>query len=138
MAKRSGELTGIDTNVLLRALLQDDPVQSPVATKLLSSLTPSAPGFIAHATLIEMHWVMTRTFNTPKNQCLAVLRKLTELAMIEFEDAEGIIRAVALAEEGADFPDALIHTTMEQFMIERVVTFDKNAAKRLEWEVLRA
>lgn len=138
MLKNSGELIGIDTNVVLRAFMQDDPVQSPLAAKLLGSLSPSAPGFITHATLIEMYWVMRRKFQVPKDQCLAVFRKLTELPVIEFEDTEGVIRAVALAEEGSDFPDALIHTTMEQFMIDRVMTFDKAAADRLNWQVLSA
>lgn len=128
----------LDTNILLRAFLDDDPVQSAAARNLLSSLTRERPGFITFVTLTEMYWVMGMRQQIPKSRCLAVLRRLASIPELEFEDGEGFVQALALAEEGADFPDALIHVTAQQFTAAETVTFDRKAARRLGWRLLDA
>lgn len=126
----------LDTNILLRAFLDDDPGQSATARDLLNSLTRNRPGFITFVTLVEMYWVMGMKQQIPKSRCLAVLRKLASIPELEFEDGEGFVQALALADEGADFPDALIHVTAQQFMATETVTFDRKAARRLGWRLL--
>ena len=132
----SAGFTGIDTNVLLRALLQDDQSQSPVAAGTFAQLTPDAPGFITQITLAETHWVLSRSLKLPRRECLTIMRRLFESEELEFDDAEGVGRAIALAENGADFGDALIQGAMELFGVTRTVTFDRRAAERLGWEML--
>lgn len=129
---------GLDTNVVLRAVLVDDPVQSPLATSFFRSLTPDSPGFITQVTLAEVYWVLSRSVRLPRRQCLAVIRSLVHTEVLEFDDGEGIVRALALADEGADFADALIEGTMELFGATETVTFDRHAAGRLGWRVLDA
>ena len=51
-------MIGLDANVLVRYIMQDDPVQSPKATVLIQSLTSAAPGFIPIVTLVEVGWVL--------------------------------------------------------------------------------
>ena len=51
-------MIGLDTNVLVRYLAQDDRRQSAAATRLIEALTVEDPGFIAHATLVERAWVL--------------------------------------------------------------------------------
>lgn len=136
MIPSSGGLTGIDTNVLLRALLQDDEIQSPIAADLMLSLTPSAPGFVTQVTLAEVYWVLARSVRLPRRDRLRVMRKLIETEVLEFDDGESVARALALAEDGADFGDALIQGTMELFGVDRTVTFDRSAAERLGWRLL--
>jgi predicted nucleic-acid-binding protein len=46
-------MIGLDTNVLVRYIMQDDPVQSPEATAVIQSLTPAGPGFISIVALVE-------------------------------------------------------------------------------------
>src|SRR5262249_61847106 len=46
-------MIGLDTNVVVRFVMQDDPVQSPLATKLFDSFTTESPGFVSLVTLIE-------------------------------------------------------------------------------------
>ena len=128
--------TGIDTNVLLRALLQDDPGQSPAAAEIVGGFTADRPGFITQVTLAETHWVLSRGMKLPRRDCLTIIRKLVESRALEFDDGEGAARALTLAEEGADFGDALIAGTMELFGVDRVVTFDRRASHRLGWELL--
>lgn len=126
----------LDANVLLRALLDDDPVQSAIARRFLGSLTRERPGFITFITLTEMYWVMGAGKGIPKSKCLAVLRRLASIPVLEFEDGEGFVQALELAEAGADFADALIHVTAQQFMATGTATFDRKAAKQLGWRLL--
>ena len=129
-------LTGIDTNVVLRAVLGDDPRQSVVAAALFRGLTPERRGFITQVTLAQTYWVMARAKRLPRDTCLAVIRSLVETEVLEFDDGETVVRALTLAEEGADFADALIQGSMELFGADETVTFDKDAAERLGWRLL--
>lgn len=131
-------LVGIDTNVLLRALLDDDAEQSPIAKDLLGSLTAQTPGFVTMVTLVEMYWVLTRKGGYDKDSTLTLVRGLVESDSLEFDDGEGVVRALALAYEGSDFADALIHVTMEIFGTTETVTFDRRASDRLGWRLLSA
>lgn len=130
------EFTGLDTNVLLRAFLQDDPIQSPIAARLIEELTPQRPGFITQAVLVEFYWVMRRSLRLPVPVCLEAIYRLLTLPSIEFDDSEGVVRALELAQDGADFPDALIHTSFEQFQVTRGATFDRRAALQFGWQLL--
>jgi len=60
-------MIGIDTNVLVRYLAQDDPIQSPIATQLIDGLTRENPGYIAQIVLIETVWVLTRTYKMTRS-----------------------------------------------------------------------
>lgn len=138
MIPRNVELIGIDTNVLLRVVLQDDPIQSPLAAALIRSLNRSRRGFITAVTLAEAYWVLSRGARLQRTTCLALIRRLVETASLEFDDDEGVARALQLAEDGADFADALIHETMQQFRTTETVTFDRGAAEKLGWRLLEA
>ena len=131
-------MIGVDTNVILRAVLQDHEVQTPIAQRTLSSFSRDSPGFISMVTLAEVYWVLARGRRFEKRACLAVIRRLIESEALEFDDGEGVVRALHLAEDGADFGDALIHATMEQFGATETVTFDRGAAEKLGWRLLEA
>ena len=129
-------MIGIDTNVVLRAVLRDDPHQSAIAARLFRELTASRRGFITQVTLAETYWVMARAKRLSRDTCLAVIRSLVETEVLEFDDGETVVRALTLAEEGADFADALIQATAELFGADETVTFDRDAAARLGWRLL--
>jgi predicted nucleic-acid-binding protein len=133
---RDMHLVCIDTNVVLRAVLTDDPDQSAVAARLFRELTPERRGFITQVTLAETYWVMSRAKRLSRDTCLAVIRSLVETEVLEFEDGETVVRALTLAEEGADFADALIHASSECFGADETVTFDRHAAETLGWRLL--
>lgn len=129
-------MTGLDTNVLLRAFVSNNDPHEPLAIAMLRSLSRDQPGFIAHTTLVEFYWSLRRGYRIPKPECLRIIRRLASSPVIEFDEGEGVARALILAEEGADFPDALIHTTFEQFQCDEAVTFDQKAADRFGWRLL--
>lgn len=136
MIPGSPELVGLDTNVILRAVLQDDPGQAPAAAALMRSLNAQRRGFITSATLAEVYWVLSRTVRLPRADSLGVISRLIHSEALEFDDNEGVVRALHFAQQGADFADALIHETMQQFGVTETVTFDRRAAGRLGWRLL--
>ncbi len=129
-------MIGLDTNVLARYLLEDDEPQLIVATRVIESLTVDSPGFVTHVTLVELEWIMNRGYRIARATRLKVLRSLVETESLEFEDGESVVRALALAEEGADFADALIAASGELFGIPEFVTFDRSASRHLGWRLL--
>jgi len=129
-------LIGIDANVLLRAIVRDDPGHARAADAVLASLTTTRPGFITHVALAEFEWVLARSYREPREVRLALIRGLVETDSLEFEDGESVVRALSLAESGADFPDALIAASMELFGVADAVTFDRGAAQRMGWRLL--
>ena len=131
------ELVGIDTNVVLRAVLDDDPEQSPLARQLFRGLSEERPGLIDTVTMAEVYWLLCRRKRLSKVEALAVIRRLIEIETLEFVDGEGVAHALMLAEEGADFADALIHESFQQFGTTENVTFDRGASRRLGWQLLK-
>ncbi len=131
-------MIGLDTNVLARFILEDDGPQLIAARRLLDSLTVDQPGFVTHVTLVELDWIMNRGYRIPRTTRLKVLQSLVETDALEFEDGESVVRALALAEEGADFADALIDASGDLFGTTEIVTFDRAAARQLGWRLLEA
>ena len=52
-------MTGLDTNVLARFLLQDDSLQSPKADEVMGALSTKDPGWVGLATILELVWVLS-------------------------------------------------------------------------------
>ena len=52
-------MIGLDSNVIVRYIAQDDPVQSRKATRLIESLTADEPGYVSLVSVVELAWVLT-------------------------------------------------------------------------------
>jgi predicted nucleic-acid-binding protein len=129
-------LIGLDTNVILRYLLRDDEAQYAAAAEILESLSEEAPGLLTSVNLAELYWVLQRGYRLPREVCLDMIRRLLEVDVLEFDDGEGVVQALDLAENGADLADALIHTSFQQFGVTDAVTFDRGASRLLGWRLL--
>jgi predicted nucleic-acid-binding protein len=128
---------GIDTNVLVRAFAEKEDAEAAAAAReFLLGLTPDDPGFITQITMAELYWVLSRSYGYSRRDCLAVIRGLLETESMEFDDGEGMVRALSLAEDGADFADALIQGALALFGVAETVTFDRAAAEKLGWRLL--
>lgn len=129
-------MIGVDTNVLVRYVVRDDEAQFVAAAELLEGLSREQPGFVTQVVLVELYWVLSRGYHYPAATCLDLIKALISMDSLEFEDGEGAVRALTLSEAGADFPDALIHGSMELFGVAETVTFDRRAANHLGWQLL--
>ncbi|GAB3754979.1 PIN domain-containing protein [Microlunatus parietis] len=131
-------MIGVDTNILVRAIAKvDDTASADLARSFLSGLTAERPGFITQVVMAEFYWVISRSYRLDRESCLSVIRGLVETPTLEFDDGEGVVRALMLAEDtGADFADALVQGAVDRFGADEVVTFDRAAAQRLGWRLL--
>ena len=81
-------MTGLDTNVLVRYIMQDDPKQSPKANRLIESLDADNPGFISIVSVIELFWVLTSCYELSHAQVTQALEMMlrTKSFVIERPD----------------------------------------------------
>jgi predicted nucleic-acid-binding protein len=120
---------GLDTNVLVRYLAQDDPAQSTAAARLMESFTSEAPGFLSTVALAETVWVLQRAYGVAKPAMLGVLEGLLRAREILVEDAETHYLALAVSEAtSVDYADAVIGQAGKRAGCETTVTFDRRAA----------
>lgn len=129
-------MIGIDTNVVLRWLLDDDPRQKALADELFGGLTAKRPGFLNSVTMVELCWVLRSVYRYSRDEVHDALEGLLTSEELEFDDGEGLWESLLEARAGADFPDAVIRATAEQFGCGEVVTFDRGAAERLGMRLL--
>jgi predicted nucleic-acid-binding protein len=123
-------MTGLDTNVLLRFLLQDKPDQSARAAALMSSFSLHEPGFISNVTLAESVWVLERTYRTPKQEISFFVRGLLDSEQLVVENHEVVAQALRKFDgSNVDFADCLIERLGNSAGCRRTMTFDVNASK---------
>ena len=67
-------MIGLDTNVIVRYLTQDDPVQAPIATKVINGLREDSPGYIPTVVWAETYWVLTRSYGLRLHEVVDLLR----------------------------------------------------------------
>lgn len=129
-------MIGLDTNVVVRFLTQDDPDQARRATQLLATLTREKPGFIPTLVWAESYWVLTRSYQIDTQAVLEHLAKLAGSTEVQAEDPVVLANAFTSARLGADFADALIAAAARRSGCETVATFDQRAAQQLGWQLI--
>ena len=124
-------MIGLDTNVLVRYLTQDDPVQSRKASEILEGeLTEENPGFISIVTIVETVWVLDRAYNLSSHKIAAVLERILQIDVLVVENEQEVFTAtVALKHGWGSFADAMIGTLGEKAGCSYTLTFDRRAAR---------
>jgi predicted nucleic-acid-binding protein len=120
---------GVDTNVLVRFLADDDAVQTPQAVRALKAGS-NQPIYIGRLVAAETFWVLTKVMKFPRQAVIESFRGL--LASVDFKvEAEKLMgRALDDCERvGCDFADALIVLENRQAGCEATATFDADAQK---------
>lgn len=123
-------MIGLDTNVLVRYLAQDDTKQSPQATRLIESLTPEEPGYVSIVSVVEIVWVLSGCYSATRETLCEVLATLLQVKGIVVAHADVVWQALRLFRSGkADFADCLIKCFADEATCTKVMTFDRDAAK---------
>ena len=122
-------MIGLDTNVLVRYLTQDDKAQASRSNKLIESkLSVQTPGYVTLVTLVEVVWVLESCYEQTKSDVLNVIQSLLTTKQLIVESSDVVYLAKKRYEDGnADFSDALIAAVCKSNGCSRVVTFDKKA-----------
>jgi predicted nucleic-acid-binding protein len=122
-------VTGIDTNVLVRFLTNDDPRQAPVAKRLIEARTAAQPAYVNLIVLVETLWVLRRTFAYPGAEVCALVSRLIATEAFRIEKPRLVEQAVKAAQEGGfDLPDTLIALLNGAAGCGETWTFDRGAA----------
>jgi len=131
-------LIGLDTNVVIRYLVQDDKKQSAAATRFIEkSLTSEDPGYINHVTLCEIVWVLQRSYGVTKPQLQKIIEGLITTKQLLVENVEVAWKALrTFNENNTDFCDALIGQANIYKGCAHTVTFDRKAASLPEFKWL--
>lgn len=123
-------MIGLDTNVLVRILTEDDPEQADRADALIKAhCSKRSPGWINRIVLCELVWVLEGVYHCPRSEVAGVLRQLLETADLEIEDhALAWSAAEIYRTTGIDFSDALLVTSNRDNGCEWTATFDRKAS----------
>ena len=131
-------MIGLDTNVLVRYLTQDDPTQTPVAEKVMDSLSQDSLGFISLVVVVELVWVLEASYRYKKNEIEQVLEKLLRTRDLVIEQTEIVWQALRKFNTSpADFEDCLIERSGHAAECQYTVTFDRAAASTAGMKLLR-
>jgi predicted nucleic-acid-binding protein len=127
----------LDTNVLVRYFLQDDPVQSPIANRLVESLTQDDPGFLSREVLVELFWVLERKFRLPRSEIVELLRTIADLQIWRIEAPERFVSAIMRYKRGgAGFADQMIRLASKDAGCVGLVTFDISLSHEKDVQLL--
>jgi len=124
-------MIGIDTNVLVRFLVQDDEAQFEKARKLIKrEVAAGRKVFVNQLVLLEAEWVLRSRYAVPKAQIIEIVSGLLDSAEIQFEDEPAIEEALFFwKDNAADFADCLIGAKNRRLGCRATATFDVKASK---------
>jgi predicted nucleic-acid-binding protein len=124
-------MIGLDTNVVVRYLTQDDPVQSRKATEILERLlTPEKPGFLCVVTMVETVWVLERAYGFIDQEIARAVERLLQTDLLLIENEQEVFTAmIELKSERGSFADALIAALGAKAGCKHTLTFDQKALR---------
>ena len=122
-------MIGLDTNVLVRYLTQDDPDQAVRATRVVEQeLTEETPGFIGLVVLVETAWVLQRLYRASAEEIRETVTDLLGSRDIVVENRDVVTRALALSRQNScGFADAIIAASAFNAGCDKVFSFDRGA-----------
>lgn len=121
-------MIGLDTNILLRAVTGDDPIQSPIARRIVQSLTEQRPGFVSVVVLSEFVWTLDRRYNYGPEDIARSIEAMLVSTCFVVAERDCVSRALLRAEEHQlSFADALICDLALAAGCASTVTFDRRA-----------
>jgi predicted nucleic-acid-binding protein len=130
-------MIGLDTNILVRYFIKDDPEQTRQAVNLINSLSSTEPGWIGLAIFMELDWVLNHVLKVKKDRVVEIFDRLLISRELVVENTEAVREAVHLFRfRNTDFSDCLIAASARAAGCSRTVTFDRIAARDAGMELL--
>ncbi|HTC41212.1 MAG TPA: type II toxin-antitoxin system VapC family toxin [Candidatus Acidoferrales bacterium] len=124
-------MIGLDTNILIRYLTQDDPVQSPKASEIIErQLTEEEPGFVSIVAMVETVWELDRAYKLEAQEIAATVGRILQTGVLVVENEQEVFTAmIALKEGHGSFADAVITALGTSAKCSRTLTFDHKALR---------
>ncbi|WP_296643766.1 PIN domain-containing protein [Roseinatronobacter sp.] len=93
-------MIALDTNILVRFLTQDDPDEGRMAINLIGGLTEQNPGFVAREVLVELVWVLERSYRYQRSEIARVLEGFLSASELDIEAGDSVGAISPLQREG--------------------------------------
>lgn len=124
-------MIGLDTNVLVRFLVNDDPIQFQRAKRLLRRESAAGePVMVSLLVLLETEWVLRSRYGLGKREIALAMSGLLDSRDLRIEDESVVEEALYHWEDsGAEFADCLIGARHRALGCSGTATFDSKAAK---------
>ena len=124
-------MIGLNADILIRHLAQDDPIQSRKATELIERrLTRRDPGFISIVAMAEAVWVLERAYRLGDVEIATTIERTLQADSLVVENEQEVFTAmIALKEGRGSFADALIGALCARAGCSATVTFDQKALR---------
>lgn len=125
-------MIGVDTNVLIRLFIEDDPRQNAVVREFFADRSASDPAHISLVVIAELDWALSQIYKFGRDRISLVLEHMLDTSDIVVE-AHDIVRDALphYASSKVDLADLLIAEINRRSGCTTTVTFDKTAAKRV-------
>ena len=122
-------MIGLDMNILVRYLAQDDRAQSVLATALIETqCTAESPGIVGLVVLAEVVWVSESVYGASRADIVEEVTRILSSRQLAIQDAEGVWQALRHFESGrADFADCLIRRGAAAAGFDKTMSFYKCA-----------
>lgn len=123
-------MIGLDTNVLLRAVTQDDSIQTPLARALIGTLDETNPGYVNTVVLVEFSWSLRTRYTYEREAIAEAIEAMLESAAFVVSDRDAVNTALSRCrDDGLHFADALIGELNLIAGCPTTMTFDNPASK---------
>jgi predicted nucleic-acid-binding protein len=123
---------GIDTNIVLRLIVDDDADQRLAVLNFGAGLNRDYLGFITIVSLIETDWALRTQYGFKRDRVVAALKRITSIRGVTIQKADIVAAALRLVDaENADFADALIALQSRESGCTTTLTFDRKAILRV-------
>lgn len=124
-------MIGLDTNILVRYLTQDDPDQSLKATEIIEQrLTEENPGFVSIVAMVKIVWVLDRAYSFSAHEIAAAVERMLQIDVLVVENEQEVFTAmIALKNGQGTFADAVIAAIGARANCSCTLTFDQKALR---------
>lgn len=124
-------MIGIDTNVLVRFPVDDEPEQNRAARRFFSQRTADDPAYVSAIVIAETMWVLNKRLKYPMPFIMDVLHNLLAADGVVIEYADELSALFCQAGPVGDLPDYFVAWSARAVGCGRTVTFDKTAARKI-------
>jgi predicted nucleic-acid-binding protein len=124
-------MIGIDTKILLRLIVADEPRQAVAARNfIIENCDADEPGFVSNVVLAELAWTLAKVYEFRRDQIADAIAQILETVQLDVEASSDVAAAVKDYRKGpADFADCLLGRANVAAGCTHTVTFDRKAAK---------
>jgi predicted nucleic-acid-binding protein len=121
---------GLDTNILVRFIVEDHPEQSAIARSVIEALTEADPGYVSLVAMAETVWVLERAYRRVDGEIAAVLERLLQIECLVVQSEQEVFSAMIALKGGTGaFADALIAALDTKAGCRATLTFDRKAMR---------